>query len=37
MNHKAVMGAIPGHLFYENAEEQYQEIKEKFNQIANKL
>lgn len=37
MNDADVMAAIPGHLFYENAEEQYQEIKQKFIQLSQKL
>jgi len=37
MNDAAAMAAIPGHLFYENAEEQYQEIKQKFFQLSQKL
>ena len=31
------MGAIPGHLFYENMEEKYQAIKQKFKELANEL
>lgn len=34
MNDPIVMGAIPGHLFYENADEHYNEIKQKFNKLA---
>jgi predicted nucleotidyltransferase len=37
MNDATAMGAIPGHLFYENAEEQYQEIKQKFNELISVL
>ena len=37
MNEDAAMAAIPGHLFYENMEEQYQEIKQKLKEIADKL
>lgn len=37
MNDSIVMGAIPGHLFYENADEQYQEIIQKFSRLASEL
>ncbi|SHM30840.1 Nucleotidyl transferase AbiEii toxin, Type IV TA system [Cyclobacterium lianum] len=37
MNDPIAMGAIPGHLFFENADEQYQEIKQKFNKLAREL
>lgn len=37
MNDPIILGAIPGHLFYENAEEQYREIKQKLNQLSNEL
>lgn len=37
MNDPTALGAIPGHLFYENAEEQYQVIKQTFIQLTNKL
>ncbi|MEQ8626063.1 nucleotidyl transferase AbiEii/AbiGii toxin family protein [Ekhidna sp.] len=33
MKDAAIMSVIPGHLFYENAEEQYQEIKQKFKEL----
>ena len=37
VNDETTMMAIPGHLFYENLEEQHQEIKQKLNIIANEL
>jgi len=33
MNDHATMAALPGHLFYENAEERYREIKQKFDEV----
>ncbi len=33
LNDAAAMRAIPGHLFYENAEEQYREIKQKLKML----
>jgi predicted nucleotidyltransferase len=33
----SAMAAIPGHLFYENMEEQYQEIKQKLEDLSNEL
>lgn len=37
MNDPIAMGAIPGHLFFENADEQYLEIKQKFNKLVREL
>lgn len=36
-NDKEVMAAIPGHLFYENMEERYHDIKQKFEDLTNEL
>ena len=36
-NDESVMAAIPGHLFYENMEERYQQIKQKFEDLTNEL
>lgn len=36
-NDDSAIAAIPGHLFYENMEEQYQEIKQKLEVLSNEL
>ncbi len=37
LNDATAMGAIPGHLFYENAEEQFGVINQKFDEITRQL